>query len=209
MVGVTLAVGNIPAASAPPVSGLVLVAASPVIYAVWIILAARLGGERREDRREARRVTEPTAATIPPPDAEMMARPAETDPAPAAAVMTTGTAAVYLAGMLLTGHSIAPASVPADAWVGLIGVGVFSTALAVQAFYAGARRIGAARASLISTLEPLYTIVFAALLLGEVLSPIQMLGGTLIILGVLLAESGQPAESGATGSGVGTAAAGA
>ncbi len=201
MVGVTLAIGNIPAASAPPLSGLVLVAASPVIYAVWIILAARLGGERREERGGPRRAAEPSAATIPPPDAEMMTRPAETDPAPAAAVMTTGTAAVYLAGMLLTGHSIAPQSVPSDAWVGLIGVGVFSTALAVQAFYAGARRVGAARASLISTLEPLYTIVFAAILLGEMLSPIQMFGGTLIIFGVLLAESGQAAEPAAPGSG--------
>src|SRR5215218_8598889 len=44
--GVALAVGGIDPGTAPPLYGLLLIVASPVIYAVWIILAARLGGER-------------------------------------------------------------------------------------------------------------------------------------------------------------------
>ena len=44
---------------------------------------------------------------------------------------------------------------PGDAWLPLIGVGIVSTAIALQAFYAGARRIGAAQASLVSTVGPI------------------------------------------------------
>src|SRR6266542_345486 len=45
MVGVVLAVGGIPAGETPPVAGLVLILASPIIYSIWIVLAARLAGE--------------------------------------------------------------------------------------------------------------------------------------------------------------------
>ena len=47
LAGVALAVGNIDDAAAPPLSGLILMVASPIIYAVWIVLAARLSGEGR------------------------------------------------------------------------------------------------------------------------------------------------------------------
>ncbi len=53
LAGVALAVGNIDDASAPPLSGLVLMVASPIIYAVWIVLAARLSGEGRGDGVDA------------------------------------------------------------------------------------------------------------------------------------------------------------
>jgi drug/metabolite transporter (DMT)-like permease len=81
--------------------------------------------------------------------------------------------------------------IPAQAWLPLIGVGVVSTAVALQTFYAGARRIGAAQASLVSTVEPPYTISLAALLLGESLTPVQLLGGMMVIIGVVGAQSGQ------------------
>src|SRR5918994_782905 len=45
LAGVALAVGNIDQAAAPPVFGLVLMVLSPLIYSVWIVLAARLSGE--------------------------------------------------------------------------------------------------------------------------------------------------------------------
>src|SRR5262245_27757313 len=46
VVGVAMSLGGIPAADMPPVTGLALLVASPIIYAIWIILAARLSGER-------------------------------------------------------------------------------------------------------------------------------------------------------------------
>src|SRR5262249_41650965 len=47
-VGVVLAVGGIPEGAAPPISGLILTIASPIFYAIWIVAAARLGGETRQ-----------------------------------------------------------------------------------------------------------------------------------------------------------------
>jgi drug/metabolite transporter (DMT)-like permease len=46
LVGVVLAVGGIDPDDSPPLSGLLLAFASCFIYAVWVILAARLSGER-------------------------------------------------------------------------------------------------------------------------------------------------------------------
>jgi drug/metabolite transporter (DMT)-like permease len=179
-IGVALAVGGIEPGTSPPLEGLLLIVASPVIYAVWIILAARLGGERAAGSERS----------VPPHDSETTTRPEETEPAPAAAVMVTATAAAWWIAGLVDGRPVHPAQIPAEAWIPLLGVGVVATAIAIQAFYAGARRIGAAQASLVSTVEPVYTIALATVLFGEMLGPVQVLGGVLVISGVLIAQSG-------------------
>src|SRR4029079_5309471 len=48
LVGAALVLGVIPAGELPPISVLLLVIVSPLIYSVWIVLSARLAGERRE-----------------------------------------------------------------------------------------------------------------------------------------------------------------
>ena len=78
---------------------------------------------------------------------------------------------------------------PAAAWPGMVGVGVVSTFIAIQTFYAGAHRIGAAQAALVSTMEPIWTIVLASLLFAQTLGPTQLLGGAFIIVGVLIAQA--------------------
>ena len=201
LLGVTLALGGVPEGAAPPLWGLALAFASPVIYAVWIILQARLGGERPAgDARESAPsvvVDEPDRTTLglPPGDAE--AAIDAPDPAAAAALMTTATAAVYVVLTIASGASISPVDVPAGSWLPLLGLGLVATALAIQTFYAGVRRVGAARASLVSTVEPVYTIVLAMLLFGESLAPVQVAGGLLVLLAVILAETGrrEPATS--------------
>lgn len=177
--GVALAVGGIDPAHAPPLIGLVLIVASPVIYAIWIILAARLSGERGGD----------DAATAPPYDAEASSS-SEAEPAPAAAISLSATAIAWWVAALTTGRPVLPGQIPLDAWPALFGVGLVSTALAFQTFYAGVRRIGAAQAALVSTVEPVYTITLATLLFGEMLAPVQIVGGVLVICGVLLAQTG-------------------
>ena len=176
--GVLLAVGGVPEDAMPPISGIALAIASPIIYAVWIILSARLAGER------------PQVEDARPPEAMEAAE--ETDPAPAATLMMTTTWAIYFALATATGRPTMPWEVPAGAWVGLIGIGVISTAIAIQTFYAGTRRVGAAQAALISTVEPIYTITLAVLLFGETLTELQLLGGALVILGVIVAQTAPP-----------------
>ncbi|MEO7117921.1 MAG: DMT family transporter [Candidatus Limnocylindrales bacterium] len=180
--GVALSLGGIRADAMPPALGIQLAIASPLIYAVWIILAARLGGERPDRDRG-----------IPPQDSETTTDPASTPPAPAAALMTTATCVVFWLIAVTAGRPVAFADIPGAAWPGLIGVGLVSTALSIQAFYAGSRRIGAANASLISTVEPVYTITLATLLFAETLTPVQLLGGLMVIGGVILAQTARPA----------------
>ena len=104
--------------------------------------------------------------------------------------MITATAVAWWLLALATSRPVLPSQIPAEAWIPLIGVGIVSTALALQTFYAGARRIGAAQASLVSTVEPIYTIVLAAILFGERLTPVQLVGGAMVIIGVVIAQTG-------------------
>lgn len=167
LVGVVLALGGIPTAEMPPLVGLLQIVASPIIYAVWIVLAARLSGERApEDDPSSGAST--TAAS---------------------ALMMTATAAVFWLAAGATATPVAPGAIPSAAWAGLVGVGVVSTFIAIQTFYAGTKRVGAAQASLISTIEPVWTIVLAAILLGERLTPIQLAGGAMILVAVVIAQT--------------------
>jgi drug/metabolite transporter (DMT)-like permease len=169
LVGVVLALGGVPAGGMPPLAGVALVIVSPLIYSVWIVLSARLSGERRE--------------VVGDEGAE------GTDAAAATALMMTATAAVYWLSDLALGLPVTPDRIPTAAWPGLVGVGVVATFIAIQAFYAGVRRIGAAQAALVSTFEPVWTITLAALLFGQTLAPVQLVGGALIIIGVIIAQA--------------------
>ena len=175
--GVVLAVGGIDAATAPPIGPLLLVVAAPLFYSGWIIMAARHGGETADGVGHGS--DDGAKASV------------------IGAVMLSSTAVCYWVWTLVTGHPVLPADVPAGAWPGIAGVGVIAGFVAVQAFYAGSQRIGAAQASLVSTVEPLWTIVAAGLLLGERLAPIQLAGGALILAGVLLSQTGAGGREGA------------
>jgi drug/metabolite transporter (DMT)-like permease len=180
--GVVLAVGGIdPNKPVEPI-GLVLMISSPIIYAVWIVLAGRLAGERGRRAGDAQ-------TPLPPPDTELADE--SRDAAPTAAIMLTATAVAWWVWALAVHNPVLPSQIPTDAWWPLIGVGIVSTAIALQAFYAGTRRISAAQASLVSTVEPIYTIILASILFGESLTPIQLVGGMLVIAGVLIAQLGQ------------------
>lgn len=185
LAGVALAVGGIASDQAPPLIGLLLIIASPFIYAVWIVLAARFGGERGA-----------ADATVPPHKSESSVNSSDqAQAAPTAAIMITSTAVAWWILALGTSRSVLPAQIASEAWLPLIGVGIVSTALALPLFYAGARRIGAAQASLVSTVEPIYTIVLASLLFGERLTPVQLVGGAMVIIGVVIAQTGKPRGS--------------
>lgn len=186
--GVALAVGGIDPAAAPPLLGLVLIIASPLIYAVWIVLAARLGGERGANEVPD---GDGAALPVPPHESETTAEREPAQAAPTAAIMLTATAAAWWILAFATARPVMPSQIPAEAWIPLLGVGIVSTAIALQTFYAGARRIGAAQASLVSTVEPVYTIVLASFLFAEQLTPIQLLGGALVIIGVVIAQTGR------------------
>jgi drug/metabolite transporter (DMT)-like permease len=68
-------------------------------------------------------------------------------------------------------------------WLALI-MAIFSTVLPAFLMNAGIRRIGAGSASIISSTGPIGTLALAFLLLGETLTPAQLAGTALVLVGV-------------------------
>ncbi len=71
-------------------------------------------------------------------------------------------------------------------WFAMLGIIVLSTIIPVVTFLAGLEIIGPTNAAMLSTLEPIVTVLLAAWLFGEKLLPIVMIGGGLILVAVLL-----------------------
>ena len=103
---------------------------------------------------------------------------------PVAAVIMLAAAAVW-GGVVFTRASVFPST--AAGWLAVVGMVVISTVLAMAAFFAGMRRLGAGRAATLSTLEPIVTAALAVLVLGEALSTAQIVGGTVVVASVVAA----------------------
>jgi drug/metabolite transporter (DMT)-like permease len=159
--------------------GIVLALLSPIAYAIYIVITAWMAGERPGQTADMR----------------SKGKGAEVSPPVAGAIMMTGT---WIATLILgigVREPILPTQIPSAAWFGLMGIGVFAAAVAIQAFYASAARIGAAQASLMATVEPIVVIFLGITFLGEGFSPIRVVGAAVVLAGVLLAQFATPSES--------------
>jgi drug/metabolite transporter (DMT)-like permease len=76
-------------------------------------------------------------------------------------------------------------------WTAIALIVLIATVVPVVAFLAGLARIGPTNAAMLSTLEPMVTVVLAAVLLNETLKPVTLLGGGLILAAVLLLTHGE------------------
>ncbi len=74
-------------------------------------------------------------------------------------------------------------------WMQLAYVAAFGTALPFGLYFVGIDRIRASRASITSTSEPVFAGIIAYLFLGETFSPVQILGGLLIIGAIALLQA--------------------
>lgn len=72
--------------------------------------------------------------------------------------------------------------------LGLIGIATLGTVLPVFATNIAIQRIGPARASLVSTVEPVLAMIIAMIFLGEVIVGLQWLGAALIVGSVVLLQ---------------------
>ncbi len=98
---------------------------------------------------------------------------------------------------------LAMVTFPPDAlsWALLTGLALCSTVMPIFMYMTGIKRLGASRAAILSTSEPVLTALLALLLLGEVLQPLQLPGGALILASIVLLRS--PARSPRTAPGMG------
>lgn len=132
-------------------TGIALGLGAPLVYAVYIIVGSRV-------LRDA-------------------------DPIAASSLICAAAATSY--GLLAAGRWLAGDSPgwprSAEGWLAVLGVALISTVLAVGAFFAGLRRLGATMTSVLSTLEPVVSVALAAAVLGERIGVLQVVGGAVVI----------------------------
>lgn len=76
----------------------------------------------------------------------------------------------------------------AGGWAALVGLVLIATIVAITTFFLGLERVGPSTASIVSTVEPAATVVLAAIVFGETLGPVQLLGGALVLGAVVLLQ---------------------
>ena len=102
----------------------------------------------------------------------------------AAANLVSG--AVLLAPLAI--YTWPHAAIPAASWASAILLGVLCTGSAFVLYYRLIARIGAARASTVTYLIPLFGVIWAWLILAEPLTLTMALAGALILAGVALSQ---------------------
>lgn len=117
----------------------------------------------------------------------------------ATAGLTVGGAGLLVAaavGALPFEVSSAPVSyrgVEVAWWLPVLTLGVVTAALSYLTGIAATRRLGSRLASFVSMSEVLAALLWAWLLLGELPRGIQLVGGVLVLLGVIVVKLGEPA----------------
>ena len=98
-------------------------------------------------------------------------------------------AAAFLCLVLVTGGFqgvVTVGGIPGTAWLSLLSLAVFPTLLAILFLNLGIERLGASRASIFSTTEPVFAALLGIILLQERWTAAQASGALLIIAGLLL-----------------------
>lgn len=77
---------------------------------------------------------------------------------------------------------------PLQGWLSIIAIALFATIVGIMSFFAGMSKVGATNASIISTLEPVITVLLSLALLDETITPLQVGGGVLILGGIIILQ---------------------
>ncbi|MCW2606881.1 MAG: EamA family transporter [Frankiales bacterium] len=78
--------------------------------------------------------------------------------------------------------------------VPVLGLSLVAAVVAYVTGIVGARLLGATVASFVGLTEVLFAVLFAYLLLGQVLRPVQLLGGLLVVGGIALVQADEAPE---------------
>lgn len=95
------------------------------------------------------------------------------------------TAVVTFAHAIMV-HGLAFVYQPTQVYLYIVPMAVFATVLPLILMAEGIKRIGAARAATVTSIGPLFTFVFAFLLLDETFGPWHLIGAALVMFGVFL-----------------------
>lgn len=107
-------------------------------------------------------------------------------------VSRSGAVLCLVAGLLLGRLTL---RLTPQAWVCAVLVALLASVVACVLFQAGVRIVGKANAAIFSLLEPITSIVFSVLLLGDALSPAKLTGCALILAGLLVTALYKPPKT--------------
>ncbi len=71
-------------------------------------------------------------------------------------------------------------------WLSLLYSAFFSIVIAYVIWYVSIQRVGSSRTSVYSNLVPVVALALAAVLLGERIAPLQLVGGAIVLVGIAL-----------------------
>lgn len=98
----------------------------------------------------------------------------------------------FLGFGLVSGRLLIPSG--ETQWLIILGISVIGTALPIFLYVSGLNRIEASHASVLSTAEPVATVVLGVVLLGETLRVSLLVGGVLVLAGIVAMQTGVTAE---------------
>lgn len=104
------------------------------------------------------------------------------------AVIFASAGAVYGVLMAVNGVHLPSTN---SGWINIVGIVLVATVIPVVTFLAGLDRIGPTNAAMLSTLEPVVTVLLAAWIFGERLQSIALFGGGLILIAVIMLTRGE------------------
>ena len=107
-------------------------------------------------------------------------------PVSATATIMTAAAAVWGGYALATGQLAVSWTAPRLLLI--VSFALIGTTVPVLTFILGLRIVGPSRAAILSTFEPVSTVLLAIIVLGEGANPVQYLGGALILVSVIVLE---------------------
>lgn len=84
-------------------------------------------------------------------------------------------------------------------WGWIFYIAIVGTILPFGAYYEGINLIRSTRASITSTLEPIVAGIFSFLFLNEIMAPLQLMGGVLVIAAIILLQIKQEYDDKAPG----------
>ncbi|MFO1352605.1 MAG: DMT family transporter [Gammaproteobacteria bacterium] len=99
--------------------------------------------------------------------------------------MAAVAACILITASVLSGRFQPPHS--AIGWFGLSSVIILQTS-SLPVYYLAVARLGALKSAMVTNVQPVVSIAAAFLLYGEVLTPVQFLGGGLVLAGIWLMQ---------------------
>jgi drug/metabolite transporter (DMT)-like permease len=102
------------------------------------------------------------------------------------ALVCTGAAATFAVAAVVRGGPQLGFGAEGLGWIGAIAL--VSTVGAILMFFAGLARVGPSTAAILSVFEPVVTVALAAAAFGESLAVVQLVGGGLVLVAVVLLQ---------------------